>query len=86
MEELCKLRVVFNNQKILKPIKISARYFILRSGQKTKILYENQQVHFKSSKILEGWIDIFVEGEYSGTIPYSEFKINFKVDNLLIES
>jgi hypothetical protein len=49
------------------------------------VLLENQEVSFKSSGILEGWYDIFVDDRYNGTIPSDEFKNNFRLDNLLLE-
>jgi hypothetical protein len=46
-------------------------------------LFENEVVEFKESRILEPWIDIYIDGNYSGTIPLSDFKLNFRLDNLL---
>lgn len=34
------------------------------------------------SFILEGWIDLYKEEFYIGTIPMKDFKSNFRYDNL----
>ena len=69
----------------MKPIRVSSRYFIIRSGQKITILYENNQIYFKSSKLLEGWFDLYSESSYLGTVPEKEMKENCRVDPLLLD-
>ena len=67
----------------MKRTRMTSRWYALRCGYKTVILYENQLVEFKRSKILEPWIDIYIDGNYNGTISLSDFKLNFRLDNLL---
>jgi hypothetical protein len=43
---------------------------------------EGTLCHFTSSKILEDWFTIFINGAYAGTISDKELKMNFKVDPL----
>jgi hypothetical protein len=45
---------------------------------------EGTLCHFVSSKILEDWFNIYVNGNYAGTISDKEFKMNFRVDPLLL--
>jgi len=66
--------------------KVTSRWYCVRSGYSTFILYEGDQVGFKYSSILEGWFDIFIENQYKGTIPENEFRMNFRLDNLLSET
>lgn len=66
----------------MKPTRVSSRYFISFANQQSYILYENTQVRFKYSHLLEGWVDLYLEGNYVGTIPESWFKDNFKTDPL----
>lgn len=69
----------------MKPIQVSSRYYVLKSGFKTQVLLENQKVYFKSSHILDDWVDIYLgENQYGGTITLRDLKENFKVDNLLL--
>lgn len=63
---------------------MSSRWYVLRCGYKTVLLREKQQVQFKSSKVLEGWFDIFINDNYNGTIPEKEFRMNFRCDNLVL--
>jgi len=46
---------------------------------------EGTLCHFSYSKILEGWFTIYINGIYAGTISDKEFKMNFKVDPLLLK-
>jgi hypothetical protein len=61
---------------------VTSRWYCLRCGHKSLILYEKDLVEFKSSKILEGWFDIYIDEKYNGTIPEQEFRMNFRYDNL----
>ena len=67
-----------NEVDINKQAYVSSRWYILKCGYGTKVLYEDDRVHFKYSKVLEEWIDIFIDDKYSGTIPVSEFKREFR--------
>lgn len=66
--------------------RVTSRWYYLRFGHGSTLLQENDQVNFKYSRILDGWIDIYIEGQYRGTIPETEFKINFRFDNLMLGS
>jgi len=57
--------------------KVTSRWYYLRCGHKSVLLKDGDYANFKYSKILEGWIDIYIEGQYRGTIPEAEFKMNF---------
>jgi len=62
----------------LKKTILTSRYFYLQASSKSTILKEGTWVEYKNSKILEDWIDIYLDGIYLGTIPQQEFKINFR--------
>ena len=68
----------------MKLSKVTSRWFYLRSGHGSILLRENDQVNFRYSRILENWIDIYIDDQYKGTIPEAEFKTNFRLDNLLM--
>lgn len=68
----------------MKPSRVSSRYFVSFAHHQSYILEENTQVRFKSSKILEDWVDLYLDELYIGTIPESEFKQNFKTDPLVL--
>jgi hypothetical protein len=61
---------------------VSSRYVVLYSGRKVEAIPEGTLCHFNSSKILEGWFNIFISDIYAGTIPEQVLKLNFKVDPL----
>ena len=70
--------------KTFKRSVVTSRWYCLRCGHKTILLREKDSVEFKSSKILEGWFDIYIDGNYNGTIPEKEFRMNFRCDNLIM--
>lgn len=62
--------------------RVTSRWYYLRSGHGSVLLYENDFVNFKYSRILEDWIDVYIDGQYKGTIPEAEFKNNFNTCSL----
>jgi hypothetical protein len=68
----------------MKQIRLTSRYYVLRCGFKVQVLYEGALIKFRPSGILEEWYDIFYNDVYSATIPASELKENFIIDNLLL--
>lgn len=64
---------------------VTSKFYLLKCSYKTLILYENEKVEFKESKILEGWFDIFVNQKYNGTITKFDFYLNFRIDNLIMD-
>lgn len=54
----------------------------MHASNRNTTLNENDIVYLKMSKILEGWVDLYKEDIYIGTIPFKEFKNNFRYDNL----
>ena len=52
------------------------------ASNKKTVLKESDIVFLKMSLILEGWIDLYKDDSYIGTIPFRDFKNNFRYDNL----
>lgn len=52
------------------------------ASNKKTVLKEKDIVFLKMSLILEGWIDLYKDDSYIGTIPFRDFKNNFRYDNL----
>lgn len=59
-------------------VTLSSKWYVLRNGWGTRIIYEGESFVTRESEILEGWVNLYQAGSYQATIPKSELRLNFR--------
>lgn len=69
------LKVIFKYKKAT----LTSKWFVV-SNRKPQVILHGQYIKYVESKILENWVNIYMNEKHIGTIPVEMFRINFKKD------
>jgi len=59
-------------------IVLTSKWYILRNGRATRVIYEGEKFITKESEVLEGWVNLYQNGVHQATVPKAEIKREFK--------